>query len=177
MFQPNSIYTKIAYLSIEKWLRTNKVHKEKLINIETELKEKKGCFVTIHTKNGQLRGCIGTIYPNYKNLFEEIVHNAIASATRDSRFRELKIEELDEISLTVEILSQPEKIDSKIMLNPKIFGLIISDNMFRKGILLPDIEGIDTIEEQIKIVKKKAGIFESERDDFEYFRFTTDKYF
>ena len=177
MFKPKTIYAKIAFDSITEYLKTGKAVDTNKALTEKELLQKKACFVTLRSRNGNLRGCIGTLSPVYNNLFTEIVKNAISSAVNDSRFPKLTIDELTEISLSVEVLSEPEKIDSINKLNPQKYGLIISDGSYRRGVLLPDIEGVDTVEEQINIVKQKAGIYELNNDKLEFYRFTTEKYY
>ncbi|ABR30864.1 hypothetical protein SU69_05135 [Thermosipho melanesiensis] len=142
-------------------------------NLPKELFEKRaGCFVTLHTKAGKLRGCIGTFQPTQENLALEIRNNAIAAAMQDPRFPPVSKEELENIVVSVDILSDIEKVDSINELDPKKFGIIVQKG-FRRGLLLPDIEGVETVEEQIKIAKLKAGIFDN---NFEIFKFTVQRY-
>ncbi len=172
-----SVYTKIAYLAIREFLNNEKPQVSDYNTEIDDLSEKKACFVTLKSEKGDLRGCIGTIKPTHENLKDEIIKNAIAAATRDSRFKSLTLKELNKVNISVEILSKPEAIDSLNELDPKKYGLIISDGNYRRGVLLPDIEGIDTIEKQINIVKRKAGIFELENNALEFYRFTTEKHY
>ncbi len=177
MIEYKSIYTKIAYSAIKEFLLNNSSEVSEYTLCTENLSEKRACFVTLKTETGKLRGCIGTLKPVHKNLKTEIIKNAIASATRDSRFNRLTLSGLDKVNISVEVLSAPEKIDDLNILNPKTYGLIISDGSYRRGVLLPGIEGIDTIEQQIKIVKKKAGIFELSNNALEFYRFTTEKFY
>lgn len=126
-----------------------------------------GVFVSIK-KNGQLRGCIGTIAPTKRDVVEEIVSNAISAATRDSRFSPVRPEELDELEYSVDILKEPEPVRGPEDLDPKRYGVIVSSG-FRRGLLLPDLEGIDTPEEQIAIACQKAGIDPGEKFSLERF--------
>lgn len=137
-----------------------------------EMRERAGVFVSIK-KHGQLRGCIGTFVPSCKNVAEEIIRNAICSATEDPRFPPVQEEELDDLSYSVDILSQPEKVKDLNDLDPKRYGVIVASGG-RRGLLLPDLEGVDTVEEQIRIARLKAGIFEGEKIDI--FRFEVRRY-
>lgn len=131
-----------------------------------------GAFVTLHKLDGSLRGCIGTFEPVRENLALEIRDNAIAAATRDPRFPPVSPDELDDIVVNVDVLSPYEPVRSIDELDPKKYGIIVQKG-WRRGLLLPDIEGVDTVEEQIRIAKLKAGIFD---DNFEIFRFTVERY-
>ena len=126
-------------------------------DINSELINKKaGAFVSIH-KFGKLRGCIGTIIPTRKNIATEIIYNAISASTNDNRFNPIEIAELPYLDIKVDVLGPIEDIDSREELNPKKYGVIVyTDN--KRGLLLPDLNGIDTIEKQIEIAKRKANI-------------------
>lgn len=137
-------------------------------NIPDEmLKNKAGAFVTIK-KNGELRGCIGTILPTKDNLALEIISNAISSGTRDQRFGTVKTEELDQLSYSVDVLLEPEPIDSIKDLDVKKYGVIVRTG-FRSGLLLPNLEGVDTPEDQVNIAIQKAGIRPWEKYEMERF--------
>jgi AmmeMemoRadiSam system protein A/AmmeMemoRadiSam system protein B len=117
-----------------------------------------GCFVSIKTRDGDLRGCIGTIDPVTDTLGEEIIANAISAATRDPRFTPVRAAELPNLKYSVDVLSAPEPC-SFDDLDPKIYGVIVEDESeFRRGLLLPDLEGIDTAEQQVEIASGKAGL-------------------
>ena len=118
--------------------------------------EKRGVFVTLYKKNN-LRGCIGTLEGRTPSLEEEIVTNAILAATEDPRFEPLNKNELNEIVVKVDILDPLEKIDSPKQLDPKSYGIVV-ESEGRRGVLLPDLEGIETTEQQIRLAKEKAGI-------------------
>lgn len=137
-----------------------------------EMREKAGTFVCIK-KQGELRGCIGTFMPTCENVAYEIIRNAICAATQDPRFCKVQPEELDELEYTVDVLSAPEEIKNIKELDPKKYGVIVSKGA-RKGLLLPDLEGVDTAEEQIRIAMMKAGI--SEKEDVKIFRFEVKRY-
>ena len=134
-----------------------------------ELRENRaGAFVTLH-KGGALRGCIGTISPTQATLAEEIIHNAVSAAFRDPRFEPLRAEELPHVTCSVDVLDEPEAVGSQDALDVKEYGVIVSSGA-RRGLLLPNLEGIDTVEEQVSIAKKKAGIGPLEPVNLERFR-------
>ena len=172
----NSIYVKIAADTLTELLKTGKtVNTEK--KYEGELSEKKACFITIKSSKRKLRGCIGTLSPMYANLKTEIIRNAVAAATRDSRFKPLAMNELDDIVISVEVLDTPGEIFDKNRISPKEYGLILEDEETgKRGVLLPDIEGVDTADEQVSIVKRKAGIYQTGLEGLRMFLFKTKKY-
>ena len=132
-----------------------------------------GVFVSLK-KEGQLRGCIGTIQPVQPTLSEEIMENAVSAATRDPRFHPVTLEELDAITISVDVLSKPEPVSGLEELNPSRYGVIVKSG-WKKGVLLPDLPGITTAEEQVRIAKLKAGIGENET--IELMRFEVKRYF
>lgn len=135
--------------------------------VSPELKAPAGVFVSLK-KQGQLRGCIGTIAPTRPSAAEEILQNAISAAVNDPRFPEVRADELDELEYSVDILGAPEPIEGLEELDPSRYGVIVSRGE-RRGLLLPDLEGIDTAEEQVAIAKQKAGIKPGEPVQLERF--------
>lgn len=113
-------------------------------------------FVSIH-ENGKLRGCIGTISASYGCIAEEVLHNAISACSRDPRFDPIQQDELPYLNISVDVLSPAERIDSPDELDVKRYGVIVT-NGYRRGLLLPNLDGVDTVEQQISIAKRKAGI-------------------
>ncbi|MCR4690556.1 MAG: AmmeMemoRadiSam system protein A [Lachnospiraceae bacterium] len=124
--------------------------------------EKAGAFVSLH-KQGQLRGCIGTIGPVRETLAEEIIENAVSAAVHDSRFLPVEKEELPLLEYSVDVLGQIEPVESTDQLDVKRYGVIVSKGG-RRGLLLPNLEGVDSVDTQIAIAKRKGGIGENERD-------------
>ena len=120
-----------------------------------------GAFVSIH-EHGDLRGCIGTIAPTRSCVAEEIIGNAISASTRDPRFPAIKPDELPWLDINVDVLGEPEDIDSEDELDVKRYGVIVSCGR-RRGLLLPDLDGIDTPEQQVEIAMKKGGIHKFEK--------------
>lgn len=116
-----------------------------------------GAFVSLK-KNGQLRGCIGTILPTRDNLAEEICANAVSAGTHDPRFSAVETSELDELVYDVDVLSTPERISSPDELDPARYGVIVSTPDGRRGLLLPDLDGVNTVDEQLSIAARKGGI-------------------
>jgi len=117
---------------------------------------------------GKLRGCIGTISAVTENVAQEIVKNAVSACSEDPRFDPVRAEELERITYSVDVLGDTEKIDSVEQLDVKRYGVIVISG-YRKGLLLPNLEGVDTVEEQLRIAKRKAGIPEYERCRMERF--------
>ncbi len=121
-----------------------------------EMQERAGVFVSLH-KHGELRGCIGTFEPTQPNVAQEIIRNAISSATQDPRFPPVQPNELGDLEISVDVLSPPEPVQSLAELDPKRYGVIVESG-WRRGLLLPDLEGVDTVEYQVDIARRKAGI-------------------
>lgn len=171
-------YVKLAKNAIETYIKTGKI-----IDIHKDLPDdlydvQKGIFVTIYSKNkGEkaLRGCIGTFAPTKDCIAKEIIDNAISSAVHDYRFNKVRIEELDDLEYEVSILESPEKISSIKSLNPSKYGVIVKSDDGRTGLLLPDIEGVDTAEYQISIACQKAGI-DPRSEKVHLYRFTVEKH-
>ena len=137
-----------------------------------EWKRPGAAFVSLK-KEGMLRGCIGTFAPTQPSLAAEIIRNAVLAAMEDPRFEPVREEELKTLQISVDVLSEPEKVASEMQLDPKEYGVIVQQGP-RRGLLLPDLEGVDTVEEQLRIAKRKAGIAETAA--VELFRFRVCRY-
>jgi AmmeMemoRadiSam system protein A len=136
------------------------------------MQQQAGAFVSIK-KNGLLRGCIGTIQPKYDNLAEEVIQNAIKAASEDPRFPAVEIQELKELTFSVDVLTTPEKINDTTSLDVTRYGLIVrSEN--KRGLLLPNLENIKTIDQQLKVCLKKGGI--KKTDNYELYRFEVQRF-
>jgi hypothetical protein len=122
-----------------------------------EMETRAGVFVSLHRK-GQLRGCIGTFNPTQTNVAQEIIHNAIESATGDPRFSPVTEDELPDLEISVDVLTEPKAVASAKELDAKKYGVIVRDRHNRRGLLLPDLPGVDTPEQQIEICCQKAWI-------------------
>lgn len=133
-----------------------------------------GCFVSIKTRDGELRGCIGTIDPVKDTLAEEIILNALSAASRDPRFSPVRADELPDLRYSVDVLSAPEPCSAD-NLDPKIYGVIVEDESgVRRGLLLPNLPRIDTAGKQIEMASRKAGI--PPNTPVKILRFRADRY-
>jgi len=168
-----SEHVRLASDAIENYVRTGEI-----ISVPTDTSkflstERKGCFVSLK-KKGELRGCIGTIFPSKDNLAEEIISNAILAAFRDYRFSPVKEDELEDISISVDVLSQPCVVKSEEELDEKVYGVIVNKGN-RRGLLLPNLEGVTNPRQQIHIALHKAGI--SPDEDYSIEKFKVDRFY
>lgn len=192
-------YVSLAKLAIEAYIKIGKTISPSDNLSKVMLTKKAGVFVSIHKKDGSLRGCIGTFMPTKKTIAREIITNAIAAATQDPRFPPVTEQELPDLEISVDILSKPKlakdtqgeetaqkhtgsgrmlspgvngkkkEFNWKNKLNPKHYGLIVSTADGRRGLLLPDIPGVETPEQQIAICRQKGGIGPKEPITLEVF--------
>jgi AmmeMemoRadiSam system protein A len=141
------------------------------------MKRRAGAFVTIR-RHGNLRGCIGTIEPTYDNVAEEVIHNAISAATRDPRFPPMRIDELDDLEVKVDVMGEPELVHSLDDLDPRRYGLIVQSvaEPWRRGLLLPDLEGIDTVEKQVHWTRHHKARITDPGEEVRMFRFEVKRY-
>jgi AmmeMemoRadiSam system protein A/AmmeMemoRadiSam system protein B len=143
-------------------------------NLPDFFQTRAGCFVSIKTRAGDLRGCIGTIEPTRKTLAEEIIWNAVSAATHDPRFSPVTPDELSDLRYSVDVLSAPEPC-TQADLNPNIYGVIVQhESGYPRGLLLPHLEGIESAGQQVEIAARKAGI--SKLDQIKLWRFRADRY-
>lgn len=131
-----------------------------------------GCFVSLHS-GGALRGCIGTIFPTKESIAAEIIRNSVSACSEDPRFDPVDSSELDGLEINVDVLNPPAPVESRKDLDPRLYGVIVTSGI-RRGLLLPDLDGVDTVEDQLAIACRKAGIHPSER--YEIQRFTVTRY-
>ena len=161
-------YVRLARATVESWVKERKRPALPEDLPAEMLNRRAGVFVSLH-RDGNLRGCIGTIQATRKNIAEEIVENGISAATRDPRFSPVRPEELEGLEISVDVLGKPEKIASRDELDVKRYGVIVTKG-FRRGLLLPNLDGVDTVDQQLSIALRKAGLSEREKD-FEMERF------
>jgi len=166
----------LARRSIEAYVREGK-----RISVPAELlpemQREAGAFVSIH-RYGQLRGCIGTIQPTCSTVAEEVIENAIAAATCDPRFSPITDRELVGLDIKVDVLDKPEPVQTPAELDPRRYGLIVQSKKepWKRGLLLPDLEGIDTVEKQVYWTRcHKAGISDPD-EPVEMYRFEVHRY-
>ncbi|MFC2078561.1 AmmeMemoRadiSam system protein A [Candidatus Bipolaricaulota bacterium] len=139
--------------------------------VPSEMRSRAGVFVSIK-KGEQLRGCIGTFFPSGETIAHEIVANAIKSASSDPRFPPIDETELASLMISVDVLSEPESCNEN-QLDPSIYGVIVESG-WRRGLLLPDLEGVETVADQVAIARRKAGINPDEPASL--FRFTVERH-
>lgn len=154
-------YVRLARQSLESYILEQKKIPVPKDLPEEMTKERAGAFVSLH-KHGRLRGCIGTILPVTGSVAEEIIENAISASTRDPRFAPVTAEELDWLEINVDVLGAPEDIESEKELDVKRYGVIVTSGR-KRGLLLPDLDGVDTVGQQISIAMQKAGIRKGEK--------------
>jgi len=161
----------LARATIEAYVRDGKVIRPAK-ELTPEMEGRAGVFVSLH-RQGRLRGCIGTFSPTTTNVAEEVIQNAVSSATQDPRFYPVQAKELADLEINVDVLSAPEPVKDAAELDPRRYGVIVSAGR-RRGLLLPDLEGVDTVDEQIDICRQKGGIAPDEPVQLQ--RFTVHRY-
>ncbi len=147
-------YVRLAEKAVRNYILTGKEISSPGI-LSPEMQQRRGVFVSLK-KEGRLRGCIGTFLPSELSVANEIIANAVKSATADPRFPPVQEDELDKITYSVDVLSQPEECQTED-LDPRKYGVIVESGM-RRGLLLPDLQGIDSVGDQLQVTRGKAGI-------------------
>jgi AmmeMemoRadiSam system protein A len=170
MARNESPLVKLARETVESYVTQGSVPSPK--SLTPEMKGKAGVFVSIH-KGDDLRGCIGTIGPTEENIAKEIVQNAVSAATKDPRFPPVSPDELNELNYKVDVRTEPELIQGTDQLDPKKYGVIVEAG-WRRGLLLPDLEGVDSVDNQIEICRAKAGI--GQKEPVKLYRFEVKRY-
>lgn len=162
--EKEDVYVRTARYAIEQYVRQRKRLRSRAdlppalaaaLTPEME-KSRAGVFVSLK-KNGGLRGCIGTIGPTQPTLLEEILHNAVSACAEDPRFDPVEKKELSQLVINVDVLGEPEPIETMAQLDVRRYGVIVSQGL-RRGLLLPDLPGVDTPPRQVEIALQKAGI-------------------
>lgn len=173
MREGSDAYVRLARETIERYIKTGELlsisgrtvrcgREELPLELPDEMLDKRaGAFVSIH-KQGSLRGCIGTIGPTAGCVAQEIINNAVSASTRDPRFSAIRPDELKYLEINVDVLGEAEDIDSEDQLDVKRYGVIVSSG-HKRGLLLPDLDGVDTVEQQVSIAKQKGGIRPGEK--------------
>ena len=165
--QQSDSYVKLARASAEYFVKNGDIMPLPDWVPSELLNKKAGAFVSVH-KFGALRGCIGTIASTQKNLALEIIHNAVSAVSKDPRFDPVEEDELQYLDINVDILGEAEPIKSQTELDVKKYGVIVQSG-YKRGLLLPDLDGVDTVEQQVDIARRKGGIAPDEKIDL--FRF------
>lgn len=167
-----SLPVKLAKQAIEIYVREGRII-EVPADLPDFLQRQAGAFVSLKSPDKSLRGCVGTIEASCDTLAEEIIKNAIAAATQDPRFPAVNEAELSELICSVDVLGSPETVPDESHLDPVRYGVIVQSGSCR-GLLLPDIEGVESIDDQVCIAKRKAGL--SDNDTCQLKRFTVTRY-
>ncbi len=165
--QKSDAYVKLARASAEYFVKNGEVMPLPDWVSPELLSKAAGAFVSVH-KFGALRGCIGTIASTQKNLALEIIHNAVSAVSKDPRFEPVTEDELKFLDINVDVLGEAESIESEAELDVKKYGVIVQSG-HKRGLLLPDLDGVDTVKEQVAIARRKGGIAPGEKVDL--FRF------
>jgi AmmeMemoRadiSam system protein A len=170
-------FVELARAAVDAYVREHK-RIQPPRELPPELKPSAGAFVSLHLSDGELRGCIGTIEPQRDNLAEEIIENAISAATRDPRFPPVAPDELAGLDISVDVLTAPEPIDSIRGQDPKRHGLIVQSkrNAWQRGLLLPDLETIDTAEKQLHYTRVYKANITDPNEPVQLFRFEVKRY-
>ena len=162
-------WVRLARLSLETYVRTGRELQHLPDGLPAELTDQAaGTFVSLKI-DGRLRGCIGTISPVEQNAAWEIVRNAVSACSRDPRFPPVQTDELDRLEYSVDVLGKPEPVDSVQQLDPRRYGVIVCAGR-RRGLLLPDLDGVDTPQKQLEIAREKGGIRPGEPYSIERFQ-------
>ncbi len=167
----------LAHAAVEAYVRDHK-HILPPAELPQEMQPTAGAFVSLHMRDGELRGCIGTIQPQCGNLAEEVIENAISAASRDPRFPPVAPHELAELEVSVDVLTEPEPIDSIRDQDPKRHGLIVQSKRtaWKRGLLLPDLETIDTAEKQLHHTRVYKANITDPNEPVQLFRFEVKRY-
>ena len=176
MFEPNTVYAKIAYDAILLYLKTGKKLFKEESEISQALKLKLACYVSLYSGN-QLKGCVGNTKPTHPNLYNEIIENAVSAAFEDQRGGTLKEEELNNISIVVDVLSEPKPVSDPAEIKPHKHGVIIEDDQGKRGLLLPNANGSDSLEALMQKARKQAGVNpDTKLEQLKIYSFTTTSY-
>lgn len=169
MSTPCSIHARLALESIECYFSGKALSPLR----SHELVRRAACFVTLHTSNGALRGCMGTIEPCGDSLYQEIITNARAAAFRDYRFSPVQQPEIFDLDVGVDVLTELEMVGSKALLDPSLYGVVVQAGN-RRGVLLPNLPSVTSVEDQLSIAKRKASI--SNKESVVIYRFMVERY-
>jgi AmmeMemoRadiSam system protein A len=162
----------LAHQAIETYLRTGQ-YISPPTPLPPEMAQPGAVFVSLHSKDGKLRGCRGTLVPTEPNLAKAIIHTALASATDDPRFAPLTEAELPGLDVKIDVLSSLEPVEDPNQLDEKVYGVLIQSG-YRRAVLLPDIPMVDSVPRQLELVRRKAGIGPDE--PAQLYRFTVTRY-
>ncbi len=158
MYIPKSFHTTIVLEALIDHFANGKGNDINIDDLPEEFSKPAACFVSLYMEDGKMRGCMGSIAPQEENLFNEIISNTMHAAFNDNRFAPLKKNELEHVSITVEIVEPMQKITSLEELQPDVYGVMIKDKNGKMGVMLPYPEQIITVGQQLKMACDKGGI-------------------
>jgi AmmeMemoRadiSam system protein A len=169
----NDPLVSLARRAIEAYLRDHTVVAP--AEILDQQPRRAGVFVSLHLPDGSLRGCIGTTEPHRNSIEEEIVANAISASTGDPRFYPIEQSELPNLDISVDVLEGPEEVNGPEELDAKKYGVVVRTIDGRRALLLPDLEGVETVDQQLRIACRKGGI-DPVNDQYRIFRFRVERH-
>lgn len=171
MYIPRSFYTTIALETLIDYFSKGRGIGLSPDDLPAEFSKPAPCFVSLYTKRGKLRGCMGSIVPQQENLYTEIITNTIHAAFNDKRVPPLKLPELDQISVTVEVVQPMQQVASLEELQPDVYGVVVKDKGGKTGVLLPCPGEFETVEQQLKTACDKGGIIYTGAKELDIYRF------
>jgi AmmeMemoRadiSam system protein A len=179
MYIPKSFHTTIVLETLLEYFRTGGDYHLDEADLPPFLMEPKGCFVSLNLANDVMRGCMGTIEPVRKNLYRQIKASTLKAAFADPRFPPLTENELNDISIMVQVVWKPERIHGSEELDPEKFGVIVKNDLNQTGALLPRCKGVETSEQQISIAMQKGGIDPKSWNPtkFKLYRFSVEEFY
>jgi hypothetical protein len=176
MFNAKTNYAKIAFKTILFYVSTGQIRKNDENKISPDLKLKRACVVSIYDSNNNLRGSMGSLFPKNNCLYDEIIENAIAAASKDSRFNPVSKDELNQIKVQVDVLSTPQKTETFNEIKPQKYGLYVKDKEGNSGFVMPRTKGIRTADQLIEAAKKAAGFKDNDNKELEFMYFKSARY-
>jgi AmmeMemoRadiSam system protein A len=176
MMSPSHPLVQLARRTVEEYVRQGRIP-DPPSQLPPDMRQPAAAFVTLYHR-GQLRGCIGTLHPTRETVAEEVIQNAISAASRDPRFEPVQAEELEDLEVKVDVLGEPERVASEEDLDPKRYGLIVQSKRdpLRRGVLLPDLPGIDTVEKQVYWTRVHKAHISDPDEPVEMHRFEVVRY-
>ena len=176
MFNPRTNYAKIAFDAILFFVSTGQIRKTSEDKVSTDLKLNRACIVSIFDLDDNLLGSYGDIIPKNNFLYDDIIENAIGAASKDKNFEPVKSSQLNQIKVCVDVLSVPHIAENLKELKPQKHGLFIKDTSGKSGFIMPNIKGINTVEEQIEKLKNNTGISEKDNSKLDILFFKSTRY-
>ncbi|MGM0407666.1 MAG: AMMECR1 domain-containing protein [Bacteroidota bacterium] len=176
MFKPKTTYAKIAFETILFYVSTGQIRKTDENKVSPDLKLNRACVVSVYDTENNLMGCVGDLFPKNKILYDEIVENAVAAASLDSRFKPITSNDLNNIKVIVDVLSIPQKVENFNELKPEKHGLFVKDQSGKSGFVMPGTKGVKTVAQLIDATKEVAGLQDNDDENLEFMYFKSTRY-